>query len=180
MEHSNTWETVNLASKHILCLSQKPKFCYGLHKSWPLNSTQNHVDPLHVLIPYFPKIHFSIIFPSILRTSSWSLSFRFSHENPLFILILPQCPQFYLCNSISWWVQSISVNFSHIQLFDSCYLPHVISGYSQHLFWRVLSFWLSEGVRDKSHTCTSQVAKLYFVCFRLYLVDCWWNGKILW
>jgi hypothetical protein len=34
-------------------------------------------------------------------------------------------------------------------LFDSCYLLLVRTGYSQHLFWRVLSLWLSECVRDQ-------------------------------
>lgn len=61
MEHSNTWETVScLASKHIHCLLQKLKVCYGLHKCWPLKSTLNHIHPFHILTPYFPKIHFSI------------------------------------------------------------------------------------------------------------------------
>jgi len=45
------------------------------------------MNPVHTLPPYFPKIHCNIFLPS--RPSNWSLPFRFSNQNIVFISHLP-------------------------------------------------------------------------------------------
>jgi hypothetical protein len=35
------------------------------------------MHPAHNFPPYFPNIHYNIIFPSTRRSSEWSLPFRF-------------------------------------------------------------------------------------------------------
>jgi len=44
-------------------------------------STQSHANPVHYFAPYFFKVHFIIILPYSLMSSTWSLLFRFSYQN---------------------------------------------------------------------------------------------------
>jgi hypothetical protein len=46
------------------------------HNSPSLVPILSHVKPLHTLPPYFLKIHFNIILPSMPRTSEWCVPFR--------------------------------------------------------------------------------------------------------
>jgi hypothetical protein len=39
------------------------------------------MNPVHTLLSSFFNIYFNIIFPSMPRSSLWSLSFRFLHQN---------------------------------------------------------------------------------------------------
>jgi hypothetical protein len=41
----------------------------------------SQINPVHAFPPYFPKINSNIIFPSMPRSSEWSLPFRFSYQN---------------------------------------------------------------------------------------------------
>jgi hypothetical protein len=41
----------------------------------------SHMNLVHILPQYFPKIYFNIILPSTPRFSEWSLTFKFSNEN---------------------------------------------------------------------------------------------------
>jgi hypothetical protein len=38
------------------------------------------MHPVHIFSPYFPKIHYNIIFPSTPTSSEWSLPFRFCNQ----------------------------------------------------------------------------------------------------
>jgi hypothetical protein len=64
------------------------------------------------LLNLFPKIHSSITFPSTLRSSEWSLPFRFSYQN--FVYISPFSHAWYITNSMeqstSWEANSHSAN----------------------------------------------------------------------
>ena len=42
----------------------------------------NHINPVPSSTFHFLNIHFNTIFPSTPSSSNWSLSFRFSHQNP--------------------------------------------------------------------------------------------------
>jgi hypothetical protein len=65
------WEANNRsASQEIALRLWNPKVHYRL--------------PVHTLQPYFPSIHSNIIFPSMPRSSEWSLPFSFSDKNLLF------------------------------------------------------------------------------------------------
>jgi hypothetical protein len=56
------------------------------HSHFQLNS-------IHVFQPYFSKMHFNIILPSMSRSPKWSLPFRFYDQNSvsIFHLILARC-----------------------------------------------------------------------------------------
>jgi hypothetical protein len=71
------------------------------------------INPVHILPPYFPKIHSNIILPSIPRTSESSLPFKFSNHNVCYSLLSHACymplpshpPWFNHPNNIWWSVQ---------------------------------------------------------------------------
>jgi len=46
-----------------------------------LSPVLNQINPVHAHPSYFLQIHFNIIFPPMLRSSKWFLSFRFSNQN---------------------------------------------------------------------------------------------------
>jgi len=81
--------------KKYPALIWNPKFHYRVHNSpssFPILSQMNPVDTFS---RYFPKIYFNIIFPSTPMSFEWSLPFRFSNQNIVFIFylsILVTCP----------------------------------------------------------------------------------------
>jgi len=82
MEKSPSWEAnSHSVSQGILHPSQILKVHYRVHNSPPLVPIPIQMHPVHTFLPYFPKIHFNIIFPSTPRYSEWSLPFRFSDQN---------------------------------------------------------------------------------------------------
>jgi len=57
--------------------------------------TKGHITrqmhSVHTFTPYFTKIHANTTFPSTLRTSKWSLPFRFPDQNLVCISHLSHC-----------------------------------------------------------------------------------------
>jgi hypothetical protein len=58
----------------------------GSHENYPPfmepeGSLLSHTNPINIFEPYFPKILFNIILPSMPRSSEWSLPFRLSNQN---------------------------------------------------------------------------------------------------
>jgi hypothetical protein len=92
------------------------------------------MNPVHTIPPCFPKIHSNIIFPSMPRSSVWSLPFRFSAE----ILIRISHPSYacympHLChppwldnpNNILWSIRVMKSKYS---------LQHPVLKHPQFMF----------------------------------------------
>jgi len=73
--------TAELASQQIPHIVWSSKFIYRVHKIPPLVPILSQLHPLHPFLPDFPEINSNIIFPSMPRSSDWSLPFRFSGLN---------------------------------------------------------------------------------------------------
>jgi hypothetical protein len=85
MEHS-TWEAnSHSASQEIRCLSWNPVVRYGIYNNLPFVTVLTQTNPVHTFPPYFPKIHSNVILPSTSATFDWSLSFRFSDQDDVYI-----------------------------------------------------------------------------------------------
>jgi hypothetical protein len=51
------------------------------HKSPPLVPVLSQIHQVQIFPPYFTKIHFNIIFPSMPMSSEWSLPFTLTDQN---------------------------------------------------------------------------------------------------
>jgi hypothetical protein len=74
--------------KEIHNILRKPNVHYRVPNSPPFVLMLRQITPVHVTLSFFFKIRFNIILPSLPRSSKWSLSFLFPHQNPLFIYLL--------------------------------------------------------------------------------------------
>jgi hypothetical protein len=119
MEQSPSWEANNhSASQQILRLSRNQKINYHVYKGPSPVPLLNQVHPLHTFPHYFPKIRFIIILSTTPRSSEWSLPFRFSDQNIVWIsyfthggyMPLPFLrPWNYHPNNIWWSVQVVKL-----------------------------------------------------------------------
>jgi hypothetical protein len=84
MEHSPSETSSHSTTQEILHLLGKLKVHYHVHESQSLVPILSQMNPVHKFPPYFPKTH-SNIFSSTPRSSKWSLPFRFSDQNLVFV-----------------------------------------------------------------------------------------------
>ena len=90
MEQSPSWEANRLsASQEIPCILCNPKVLYWIQKYPPTVPILSQLDLGYVPTSHLLKIYFNIILPSTSRSSKWSVSFRFPHQNPLYTSTLP-------------------------------------------------------------------------------------------
>jgi len=78
-EHNPPWEADSCPDgQETLFLSWNLNVNYNAHKNLLLDPILNQMNLLHTLAPYFFKVHFNIILPSMPRSLKWSVPFRFS------------------------------------------------------------------------------------------------------
>jgi hypothetical protein len=101
VEQSSSWEAYRSALKFpAFCGTQRliTAFTTAGHQS--LSWTRSVYAASHCL-----KIHFDIILPSALRSSKWSLSLMFSHQNPVHTSPLPHTCYLPRPSHSSWFDQ---------------------------------------------------------------------------
>ena len=93
---SPSWEVNRFAaSQEIPRILWNQKIHYRNHKCPPSVPILSQLDTVHSSTSHFLKIRPNIIHPSTPRSPQWSLSFRFSHQNPVHASTLPiraTCP----------------------------------------------------------------------------------------
>jgi hypothetical protein len=75
MELGPSWEANStLSQSRNSRILWKSKVRYGVHKNRPPFPIPSHMNPIETPKPYFPEVHFNIIFPSTIRSSELYLS----------------------------------------------------------------------------------------------------------
>ena len=81
---SPSWEANWFAaSQEIPRISRNPKVYYRTHKRPPPVSILGQSNPVHIPTSHLLEIHPNIIHPYTPRSSQWSPSLRFPHQNPI-------------------------------------------------------------------------------------------------
>ena len=96
MVQSPSWEANWFAdSQEIPRISRNPKVHYRTHKHQPPVPILGQPNPVHIPTSHLLEIRSNIIHPSTPRSSQWSLSLRFPHQDPIHLLSSPigaTCP----------------------------------------------------------------------------------------
>ena len=84
MVQSPSWEANWFAaSQEIPCISRNPKVHYLTNKRPPTVSILGQPNPVHIPTTNLLEIHPNIVHPSTPRSSQWSLSLQFPHQDPI-------------------------------------------------------------------------------------------------
>jgi hypothetical protein len=82
MKENPSWEANNCsAGQEIPCLLWNPEVHFCVHRSPPVVPILSQINLMPAFPLYLFKIHSNILLLSMLWSSQWSLSFRFSDQN---------------------------------------------------------------------------------------------------
>ena len=137
-EHSPSWEAnSSSASQKIPHILLNPKAHYHVHKILPLASILSQITLVHTFPSYFLKINFNITLPATPKCSKSSLSFKFPHQKPICISLLPHV--FHMSNpshtldSITQIIFGVRVKIMKLLIMHFspvlCYFPPLTSKY---------------------------------------------------
>ena len=117
MVQSPSWAANWFAAIQLIPrISQNPKVHYRTHKGTPLVSILGQTNPVHIPTSHLLEIHHIIIHPSTHRSSQWSLSLQFTHQESIHSHLLTHTRHmrstshsswFYHPHDIGWGVQNI-------------------------------------------------------------------------
>ena len=89
--HSYPWEAdSSSAGRKIPRTLWNLKTHYRVHNSLPPAPLLSQMNPAHAFLSHSFKIQLNIVLPSTPRSSTWHISFKFPHEIPARILLLPR------------------------------------------------------------------------------------------
>jgi len=142
MEQSPSWEANRFsATQEIPHIWWNPNVHYRIHKCPTPVPIMSQLDPVHVTISHFLKIHVNSISLSAPGFSKWSLSLSFPHQNPVYTTPLPHTrymsrpshsSRIYNPNKIGWAVQIIKLLIMYFSQ-PNCYLVSLSPRYApQH------------------------------------------------
>ena len=84
MVQSPSWQADWFAaSQEIPCISRNPKVHYRTYKRPTPVFITGQPNPVHIPTSHLLKIHPNIIHPSTPRSSQWSPSLQFPHQDPI-------------------------------------------------------------------------------------------------
>ena len=102
-ERIPSWQAnTSSASQEISLISGNPKVHYRIHKTSPHFPNLSQIKPGHVSPSHCSRIIFNIILPSPPRSSKWSLSLRYPHQNPVCIFPVSHTSHISLPFHSSW------------------------------------------------------------------------------
>ena len=179
MVQSPSWEAHWFASsQEIPRISRNPKVHYRTHKRPPPVSILGQPNPVHMPTSHLMEIHPNIIHPSMPRSPQWSLSLRFSQQEPIHSLSLPlrdTCPaHLILLDFITRTIlgeeyksfSSSLCNLLHSPVTSSLLGPNILLN---TMFSNTLSFLSSLNISDQvSHPykTTGKIIVLYIFIFK--------------
>jgi hypothetical protein len=144
MDQSPSWQAnSSLASQSTAHVLWRPKDHYSGTNSRPLIPILSQINPLNAPPPNFLKVRFNIILSSTSRSTEWSHSSSFPHQNPprtslhpcMCYMTHPYHSPWLSCSKSIWWGVPIVKHF--IMRFSStcCYFLFLIH--------KVSSVWTS-------------------------------------
>jgi hypothetical protein len=119
IEQSPFWEANRFVASHrISRVLLNPKVHYCIYNCSPPVPILSQLNPVHIPTSHLRKIHPNIILPPMPWFPQWSLSFRFSQQNPIHASLIPypRCMSrtcyFSLCyhpHNVGWGIQIIKL-----------------------------------------------------------------------